>query len=160
MGQFGRRKEPHSFISEFSIKKSKSIFRLAVLGLIRSFNEVIDDTIPKKGVKKIVLCTGKIYFDLLEAQEKRKSKDTAIVRLEQLHPFPKKQLDAVLKKYQNPKLTWVQEEPTNMGAYTFVSQVSGLEMKCISRKSSASPATGFSKVHKEEQAEIVKQAFK
>lgn len=125
------------------------------------FQEVIDDSyVTKKNVKKVLFCTGKIYFDLLEEQQKRKAKDIAIIRLEQLHPFPKKQLSAILKKYPNPKLVWVQEESTNMGALTFFTQVSGLKFEFVSRKSSASPATGFAKVHKEEQADIVNRAFK
>ncbi len=125
------------------------------------FNEVIDDHyVTKKNVKKVLICTGKVYFDLYEEQQKRKAKDVAIIRLEQLHPFPKKQLAAVLKKYSNPKLVWVQEEPTNMGALTYFHQVSGLEFDFVSRKSAASPATGFAKVHKQEQTDIVNRAFK
>ena len=107
-----------------------------------------------------MLCTGKIYYDLLEEQEKKKIKDVAIVRIEQLHPFPKKKLDEVLKKYNKPKLVWVQEEPENMGAWGFMLRVSGLDLSLISRKAGSSPATGYAKVHKQDQAEIVKNAFK
>ncbi len=125
------------------------------------FKEVIDDDYAvKKNVKKVLFCSGKVFFDLQEEQQKRKAKDVAIIRLEQLHPFPKKQLNDVLKKYTKPKLVWVQEESTNMGALTFFSQVSGFKFDSVSRKSSASPATGYSKVHKEEQADIVNRAFK
>ncbi len=125
------------------------------------FQEVIDDNFAiKKNVKKVLFCSGKIYYDLLEEQQKRKAKDVAILRLEQLHPFPKKQLDNILKKYSKPKLVWVQEESTNMGALTFFSQVSGLQFEAVSRKSSASPATGFSKIHKQEQINLVNKAFK
>ena len=125
-----------------------------------NFQEVIgDDYVTNKNVKKVLLCTGKVYFDLQEEQQKKKIKDIAVVRLEQLYPFPKKQLKAVLKKYNNPKIVWVQEEPENMGAWGFMLRVSGLDLTLISRKASASPATGYSKVHKEEQAEIVKKAF-
>src|SRR5690606_16232621 len=126
-----------------------------------SFTEVIDDAnVSPKDVKRVVMCTGKIYYDLLEAQQKRKSKDTAIVRFEQLAPFPEKQLKAILKKYKDAKLVWVQEEPANMGYMQFVMRMlpnSGFEF--ISRKASASPATGFSKVHKLEQEKIINQAF-
>ena len=107
----------------------------------------------------MLLCTGKIYFDLLEEQEKKKIKDIAIVRLEQLFPFPQKQLTYVLKKYGKAKLVWVQEEPENMGGWSFMLRVSGLNLELISRKSSASPATGYAKIHKKDQAEIVKKAF-
>ncbi len=124
-----------------------------------SFQEVIDDDhVDPKNVKRVVLCTGKIYYDLLEVQHKKKSKEVAIVRMEQLHPFPEKQLNAVLKKYKGAKLTWVQEEPANMGYWTFILRnMQGLDL--ISRKASASPATGYSKVHKVEQEKIVNQAF-
>lgn len=125
-----------------------------------SFQEVLDDDyVTKKSVKKVLLCTGKVYYDLLEEQQKKKIKDVAIVRLEQLYPFPTQQLDKILKKYNNPKLIWVQEEPENMGAWGFMLRISGLDLKLVARKAMASPATGYSKVHKSEQTEIVKKAF-
>jgi 2-oxoglutarate dehydrogenase E1 component len=116
--------------------------------------------VTNKSVIKVLLCTGKVYFDLLEEQQKSKVKDIAIVRLEQLHPFPQKQLDTILKKYNDVKLTWVQEEPENMGAWGYMLRVSGLTLDLIARKPMASPATGYSRVHKTEQAEIVTKAFK
>jgi 2-oxoglutarate dehydrogenase E1 component len=125
------------------------------------FTEVIDDAaVTAKEVKRVVLCTGKIYYDLLEVQQKRKNKDAAVVRLEQLHPFPEKQLNAVLKKYKGAKLVWVQEEPANMGYSSYILRMlPKMEMEFVSRKASASPATGYSKVHKAEQDKIVNQAF-
>ncbi|MBS1557942.1 MAG: 2-oxoglutarate dehydrogenase E1 component [Bacteroidetes bacterium] len=124
-----------------------------------SFQEVIDDAnVEAKNVKRIVLCTGKVYYDLLDGQQKRKTKEVALIRLEQLHPFPEKQLNAVLKKYKGAKLTWVQEEPANMGYWSFLLRnMQGLDL--ISRKASASPATGFKKVHDAEQQKIVSQAL-
>lgn len=124
-----------------------------------SFAEVIDDeAVNAKDVKKVVLCTGKIFYDLLEGQTKKKTKDVALVRVEQLHPFPEKQLNAVLKKYKNANAIWVQEEPSNMGYWSFVLRyMPGIA--CISRKASASPATGFKKVHDVEQQKIVSQAL-
>ncbi len=126
------------------------------------FNEVLDDptiTSPKD-VKRVVMCTGKIYYDLLEVQQKRKVKDTAVVRIEQLAPFPEKQLKAVLKKYKDAKLVWVQEEPANMGALSYIIRMlPKTEIEYVSRKASASPATGYSKVHKVEQEKIVNKAF-
>ncbi|MFT6867460.1 MAG: 2-oxoglutarate dehydrogenase E1 component [Cyclobacteriaceae bacterium] len=125
-----------------------------------TFLEVIgDDYVTDKSVKKVLLCTGKVYFDLLEEQQRTKRKDVAIIRLEQLYPFPRVQLEKLLKKYTNPQLVWVQEEPENMGAFGFMIRVSKLDLLFISRKAMASPATGYAKVHKEEQAEIVKKAF-
>jgi 2-oxoglutarate dehydrogenase E1 component len=124
-----------------------------------SFQEVIDDTmVVAKDVKKVLLCTGKVYYDLLEGAQKKKTKEVALVRVEQLHPFPEKQLNAVLKKYKGAKLVWVQEEPSNMGYWSYILRyLSGLEL--ISRKASASPATGYNKVHKAEQEKIVSQAL-
>lgn len=125
-----------------------------------SFQEAIDDDFAtKKSVKKILLCTGKIYYDLQEEQQKKNVKDVAIVRLEQLYPYPKIQLEKIFKKYNSPKLIWVQEEPENMGAWGFMLRVSGLDLKLVARKAMASPATGYSKVHKSEQTDIVKKAF-
>lgn len=128
------------------------------------FKEVIPDTyVTNKLVRRVVLCTGKVYYDLLEEQQKSKIKDVAVVRVEQLHPFPQKQIDTILKKYKNPDLdvVWVQEEPKNMGYWTFISRifVGDVSLRVISRKASASPATGYPKVHKMEQAAIVEQAF-
>ena len=124
-----------------------------------SFQEVIDDAaVVAKDVKKVVLCTGKVYYDLMEGMQKKKTREVALVRVEQLHPFPEKQLNAVLKKYKGAKLVWVQEEPSNMGYWSYILRyLSGLEL--ISRKASASPATGYNKVHKAEQEKIVSQAL-
>jgi 2-oxoglutarate dehydrogenase E1 component len=126
-----------------------------------SFKEVIDDpNANAKEVKRVILCSGKIFFDLQDVQQKKKIKDAAIVRLEQLHPFPEKQLNSVLKKYKDAKLVWAQEEPANMGYWGFILRFmpkAGLEL--VSRKPSASPATGYSKVHKIEQEKICNQAF-
>ncbi len=126
-----------------------------------SFQEVIDDpNAVAKDVKKVVLCSGKVYYDLVEAQQKKKVKEVALVRMEQLHPFPEKQLNAVLKKYKNAKLVWTQEEPANMGCLSYVQRMMpGKTMEFISRKASASPATGYSKVHKAEQEKIMTQSL-
>ncbi len=126
-----------------------------------SFQEVIDDgTVTTKDVKRVILCSGKIYYDLLEGQTKRKSKDAAVVRLEQLYPFPENQINAILKKYKGAKVVWAQEEPANMGPLSFIQRMMpATPMEFVSRKASASPATGYSKVHKVEQEKIVNQAF-
>lgn len=126
------------------------------------FQEVIGDknADPKK-VKRVLLCSGKVYYDLLEKQQKEGRTDVAIVRVEQLHPFPKTQVETELSKYKKPEILWVQEEPENMGYWSFVlrefPQI-GLG-NVIARKSSASPATGFTKVHAKEQADIVERAY-
>jgi 2-oxoglutarate dehydrogenase E1 component len=126
-----------------------------------SFQEVIDDgSVAVKDVKRVILCSGKIFYDLLEGQTKRKSKDAAVVRLEQLYPFPESQINAILKKYKGAKVVWAQEEPANMGPLSFIQRMMPtVSMEFVSRKASASPATGYSKVHKAEQEKIVNQAF-
>lgn len=125
------------------------------------FQEVLDDPqASAKEVKRVLLCTGKVYYDLAEVQLKKKIRDTAIVRIEQMHPFPEKQLKNVLKKYKDAKLVWVQEEPANMGSVSFVLRMMPkYSLEVVSRKASASPATGFSKIHKIEQDKLVNKAF-
>lgn len=125
-----------------------------------SFQEVYgDDYATAKTVKRVLLCSGKIYFDLRGEQQKLKRKDVAIIRLEQLAPYPEKKVEAELKKFNKHELIWVQEEPENMGAWSYLFRVSGLSMQVLARKVSASPATGFAKVHKKEQEALVAKAF-
>ncbi len=129
----------------------------------QSFQEVLDD--PKVGskvkeIKRVLYCSGKIYYDLLQAKEERKRSDIAIVRLEQLYPFPLKQMEQLQKKYKNASSFWVQEEPSNMGAWQyFWSFYQNLDIELIARKSSASPATGYKKVHDETQQQLIDDAF-
>jgi len=128
-----------------------------------SFREVIADTTVKaKDVKRVILCSGKIYYDLEEAREKDKINNVAIVRIEQLHPLPIKQIQDILKGYGKAEVVWVQEEPENMGYWNYLLRLlyKELPMELISRKSSASPATGYNKVHQEEQRNIVAKALK
>jgi 2-oxoglutarate dehydrogenase E1 component len=127
------------------------------------FREVLPDTIvDPKDVKRVVLCTGKVYYDLEEAREKEKIKNVALVRLEQLHPLPKKQIFELLKSYEGAEVVWVQEEPENMGYWNYLLRLlyKELPMGLIARKNSASPATGYNKVHVEEQKNIISQALK
>ncbi|MFY0644151.1 MAG: 2-oxoglutarate dehydrogenase E1 component [Bacteroidia bacterium] len=125
------------------------------------FKEVIGDNYadPKK-TKIVNLCSGKIYYDLLEKQQNEKRKDVAIVRLEQLYPLPENQIKEVYDLYPNAKFNWVQEEPKNMGAWLHMLRYEYTRpLNIISRKSSPSPATGFMAVHKKEQAAIIDAAF-
>ncbi|MFN0190115.1 MAG: 2-oxoglutarate dehydrogenase E1 component [Bacteroidia bacterium] len=126
------------------------------------FAEVIDDVTddPKK-VNRIAFCTGKVYYDLLDRKEKDNNTDLAIVRLEQLYPFPKKQVEAILKKYtQATSYLWVQEEPENSGAWSFILRVMRQHnLRYIGREESASPATGSYKQHDKEQKAILDEVF-
>lgn len=135
-----------------------------------NFKELLDDPMvgPRSGkkVKRVLLCTGKIYFDLMSKKRETGRDDIAIVRLEQLYPLPAQQLREVFARYQEAEYVWVQEEPSNMGAWQYINAIFlseelelGKQLKLIARKSSASPATGFKKIHDATQEKIVLDAF-
>ena len=127
-----------------------------------NFKEVIDDVevANPSAIKKVLFCSGKMYFDLLERKHKDNRQDVAIIRVEQLYPLPIHQLDALYAKYKSAIWYWVQEEPLNMGAASFLQMhLKSINYGIISRKPSASTASGFMKVHKKEQEEIVNTAF-
>jgi 2-oxoglutarate dehydrogenase E1 component len=126
------------------------------------FLEVIEDdnTLAAAKVKRVLFCSGKVYYDLLAYKEANDRKDVAIVRVEQLYPLPAKQMDAQLKKYPKATYHWVQEEPANMGALSFMQvNYATTALKPVSRPASSSPATGFSKMHEKEQKALVDRAF-
>ena len=126
------------------------------------FKEIIDDVFGQNSaeVKKVLFCSGKMYFDLAERQTKDNRTDVAVIRLEQIYPLPQKQLDELYKKYSKAIWYWVQEEPLNMGAATFLRMnVKNINFYVISRQVSASTATGYSKIHIQEQGQIVDTAF-
>ncbi|MDF3078671.1 MAG: 2-oxoglutarate dehydrogenase component [Sphingobacteriaceae bacterium] len=126
------------------------------------FKEVIDDTFVKASdVKRVLLCTGKVYYDLLEKQQTDKRKDVAVVRVEQLYPTPYAQIDEIRQKYSKAKeFIWVQEEPENMGAWPYLCRkFRNSDLTVISRKESSSTATGYAKQHIAQQLYIVGRAF-
>jgi 2-oxoglutarate dehydrogenase E1 component len=126
------------------------------------FQEVIDDaTANVKSTRRVVFCSGKVYYDLLERQEAEKDSGVAIVRVEQLYPFPQKQLDAIVAKYKNAsEIVWLQEEPENMGAWSYLLRTwTNVDLKLIARDASASPATGSHKHHDKEQHALIDKAF-
>jgi 2-oxoglutarate dehydrogenase E1 component len=125
------------------------------------FEEVIQDSTPAaKSIERLILCSGKIYYDLKEFQDKKKITNASIVRVEQLHPLPEKKLRAIMKKYSEAKVIWAQEEPANMGYWTYMLRsMPDLRMEFVGRKAAASPATGYLKIHKIEQEKIVARAF-
>ncbi len=127
----------------------------------KRFMEIIDDESVKAiEVKKVILCSGKIYYELLAKQIAEKIKNIAIVRVEQLYPMPQTQLAAVFAKYSSADFYWVQEEPKNMGAWLHLFRYDWpVKLHRISRESSSTPATGFASVHAKEQAEIIRKAF-
>lgn len=126
------------------------------------FKETIDDEFVQdaSAVKKVLFCTGKIYFELAEKQAKENRQDIAIVRLEQIYPLAQDQLNALHKKYSKATWFWVQEEPQNMGAASFLKMnLHNINFGVISRSASASTATGYAKVHAAEQLEVIETAF-
>jgi 2-oxoglutarate dehydrogenase E1 component len=126
------------------------------------FLEVIDDEqADKNKVAKIIFCSGKIYYDLIEKRNEIKNHNTAIIRIEQLYPLPYDNIRMLIDKYKNTKqYIWLQEEPGNAGALGYMMQHFNIvSLKYISRPASATPATGFHKSHIEEQENILKEAF-
>nr|WP_321451879.1 2-oxoglutarate dehydrogenase E1 component [uncultured Carboxylicivirga sp.] len=127
------------------------------------FKEVIDDNnVEVETVKRVVYCSGKIYYDLLARKEELNATDIALIRLEQIHPYPKKQVEAINKKYSNALLhLWVQEEPENMGAWYYIQdKMTDVELVPVARLASGSPATGLNGLHVVGQNEIINKVFK
>ena len=146
-----------------------------------SFHRVLEDDAYKKEnklitlkkdskIKKVVMCSGKIYYDLVEAREKNKKDKVIFVRLEQLYPFPAKTLAIVLKRYKNAEFIWCQEEPKNMGAWNTVRNyiertleiinIKDINVKYVGRKASSSTATGNANKHLAQQKEILEKILK
>jgi 2-oxoglutarate dehydrogenase E1 component len=133
------------------------------------FELVLDDAERRDAagsVRRIVLCTGKLFYDLVGGKEREESDDVAIVRVEQLYPFPESVLQSVLERYGSAtELVWAQEEPANMGAWTYMrpwlEALAGdrLAVGYVGRPERASPAEGYKKAHDEQQARIVREAF-
>jgi 2-oxoglutarate dehydrogenase E1 component len=127
-----------------------------------SFQEVIDDdTANPSQVTRVNFCNGKVYYDLIAERRKREHNNIAFVRIEQLYPFPLTTLHEVLKRYPNAtKFAWVQEEPANMGAWSFILRhFKGVKLLLVARPESGSPATGSPKLHVQRQAKIIDKAF-
>jgi len=132
------------------------------------FRNVIDDAAcdELEQVERVVLCTGKVYYELVAGREELGLKEVALVRVEQIYPFPKRELRAILARYTRAvEVCWVQEEARNMGAWNFVQPLldevlrEEVELAYIGRDEAASPAVGVSQTHQDEQQEIVEQAL-
>jgi 2-oxoglutarate dehydrogenase E1 component len=131
-----------------------------------TFMPVIDDEqgLNKNDVKRVIFCSGKVYWDLLAEAQKRNDRTTAIVRVEQLYPTPVDEIKQTYAQYPNAELVWVQDEPANQGPWTYIGlflprYMDGKVAKLISRPASASPATGSAKTHAAEQADLIARAF-
>ncbi len=130
----------------------------------------VDRIAPDEAVRRVVLCTGKVYYDLLAARRESEINDVAILRLEQIYPFPEKSLGKALAPYRDAELVWCQEEPENNGAWTFVDRrleavlgrLDGIAKRprYVGRAAAASPATGTARTHASEQAALVTDALR
>jgi 2-oxoglutarate dehydrogenase E1 component len=174
-----RRQLKRNFRKPLIIMTPKSLLRhkLAVSTLAEMSNgstfktviPEIDALGPPDQVKRVVLCSGKVFYDLLAERRERNIQDVAIVRLEQIYPFPAKALKHAIEQYVNAELVWCQEEPENNGAWTFVDRRIEAVLTCLNgvakrprfagRHAAASPATGLAKTHTAEQAALVNEAL-
>jgi len=130
------------------------------------FQRVLPDDSQPQDIKRLLLCSGKVFYDLAAYRDQHKRKDVAIVRLEQLYPLPSGVLEPILKFYpEHTPALWVQEEPANMGAWRYLHEKFGKHLfgkfpfALIGRVESASPATGSAHAHKLEQAQLIARAF-
>ena len=135
-----------------------------------NFSCVIDDNLKnKKNVKRLIMCSGKVFYDLMKKRNNKGTKDTAIIRIEQLYPFPYDDLEEILTKYENVKeYIWCQEEPLNQGAWFShrhrIQRVldrfsKGYEVSLISRPAAAAPSVGLMKLHLQQQQDLVNKAI-
>ena len=174
-----RRQLKRNFRKPLVVMTPKSLLRhkLAVSSLSEmaegsGFRCVLPETdgiAAPEAVKRVVLCSGKVYYDLLQERRDRGMKDVALIRLEQLYPFPARSLKAALAPYRNADIVWCQEEPENMGGWMFVDRRIEAVLSCVDIKAkrpsysgrcaAASPATGLAKTHAAEQAALVAEAL-
>jgi 2-oxoglutarate dehydrogenase E1 component len=174
-----RRQVGRNFRKPLIVMTPKSLLRhkaavspLKEFGPGSSFHRVLPEAeklVAAAKVRRVVLCSGKVYYDLLADREARKIDDVALIRLEQLYPFPDEPLADELKKYPNAEVVWCQEEPENMGAWTFVDRriektLVSLKHKAsrpryVGRREMAATATGLLRRHNQEQAALVEHAL-
>lgn len=154
------------------LRHKKCISSLSDMAEGTSFHRVLDEadgSIKAKNVHRVVICSGKVYYDILEERQTRKSEDVKIVRLEQIYPFPAKRMASILAETPQADVVWCQEEPQNMGSWTFVRDyledamsAAGMSQSrpaYAGRKAAASPATGSASRHAAEQAALVDAAL-
>jgi 2-oxoglutarate dehydrogenase E1 component len=160
------------FTPKSLLRAKEVVSRLDEMGPGTSFHRVIGESeaiAADEAVRRVVLCTGKVYFDLAKSRAASGDDRVALVRIEQLYPFPFKSLAKALRRYRNAEITWCQEEPQNMGAWNFVDRrieevLAGLDIaakrpRFAGRAEAASPATGLFKRHIEEQTHLVADAL-
>jgi 2-oxoglutarate dehydrogenase E1 component len=165
-----RRQMKRNFRKPLVIMTPKSLLRLKAASspldsfINDRFHEVLDDpTVDPARVRRVIVCSGKVYYDLLERRTEAKANDIALVRLEQFYPIHEEAVERTLARYRKAKeWVWVQEESQNMGGWTFMEprfRTLGYQFEYIGRDASASPATGSLQVHRREQKELVEAAI-
>ena len=161
------------FTPKSLLRHKLAVSPLAEFGPSSAFRYVIpevDALVADDKVKRVVICTGKVYYDLLQQRRDSKVQDVAILRLEQMYPFPRQSLGKALAPYKNADVVWCQEEPENQGAWQFVdrrieSVLREINHKAqrpsyVGRQEAASPATGLAKVHQQQQETLVREALR
>ena len=128
------------------------------------FQDFIPDATPARNTDTLILCSGKVFYDLIEARESIRTSRSTILRVEQFYPFNKSKFLEIIQPYSNAKrIVWCQEEPKNMGAWNFLSPIFedllNQKVEYVGRSSTASPATGSLTLHKREQTELVSNAL-
>jgi 2-oxoglutarate dehydrogenase E1 component len=160
------RRKPLVVFTPKSILRSKAATSPAADFTSGGFRPVIADTIEPGAVRRVVLCSGKVYYDLAAARRQRDVHEVALVRVEQLYPLPADEINAALGSYPNLEdVVWVQEEPANMGGWPYIAialpeHLGGRALRRVSRPASASPAAGSSTVHEAEQTALVDAALR
>lgn len=170
-----RRQMKRDFVKPLVIMTPKSLLthpecvsRLDDFAKGTTFEEVLDDTAPERGpaerISRLIFCTGKVYYDLLDYRRKHEIGNAAIIRLEQIYPFHADKVAEIAARYSNAtKWVWCQEEPLNMGAWTFVGprlqKLSELRVRYAGRDTASSPSSGSKAIHKKEQYRLLEEAF-
>lgn len=166
-------RKPLIVMSPKSLLRHKlAVSNLSDFDLGTEFRPVIfdDAKLVAAELKKVVICSGKVYYDLLDARLSKKANHVALIRLEQFYPFPEAELQKELQKYKNADFIWCQEEPKNMGGWHFVNErleeiliaikAKNPRARYVGRIACASPATGYSKYHSREQSQLIEEAIK
>ena len=153
------------FTPKSMLRHPRAVSQLEELAAGR-FQRVIPDPVVTRDARRVLLCSGKLYYDLLARREEMKLTDVAIIRLEQMYPFPARELEAALAGYADgTNVIWVQDEPENMGAWRFLrvtcsmSLFNRFPLTGLARPESSSPATGSAKAHRIEQERLLVSAF-
>lgn len=161
-------RKPLIIMSPKSLLRHKSAVSKIKEFTTGQFEWILDDPndLSRTETKRLLLCSGKVFYELSDERDNLELNDVAVVRIEQLYPFPKKQMKKLLEKYKSAtEILWVQEEPQNMGAWSFIAPrirallPKGVGLKYIGRESASSPANGSNRIHIIEQKDLIRRAF-